>query len=141
MSLTLSQIEMAFSQAVSAIQDIPTIAWPNRMIDPPRPFVMFQHNPGAWTDRTVTGGMTISSGTLLVTVVTNINEFSFPANALADNIMAAFPKGRRIIVRDWLFYPLPHFILINSPPRPIVVGQDGADWRLAVEINYTTETV
>lgn len=134
MSLTLSQIETALGQAVASITEIDRIAWPNRVTDPARPFVMFQHVPGVWDDRTVTGGGFVqASGAIQLTVVTTAGEFSTPANALADAIIAAFPKGRRIAAGDGC-------VIISQPARPVAATLDGADWRQTVEVTYTTET-
>lgn len=131
--ITLAAIETALGQALDAIPEVDRVAWPNRVTDPARPFVMFQHVPGAWSDRTVTGGSTVASGFVTVTIVTKAGEFSGAANALADAIMGAFPKGRRITVGAYC-------LLIPSPPRPLPGILDGADWRQPVQIDYQTET-
>ena len=133
MSLTLSQIETAFGQAVAAIPEIDRIAWPSRVIDPARPFVMFQHNPSGWSDRTVTGGDTIPAGSVILTVVSEAGQFGTASNALADTIMALFPKGRRIEAGSGC-------IVITEPARPIAATMDGADWRQVIEIAYTTQS-
>lgn len=133
MSLTLTQIDKALAQALSAIPEVSRIAWPNKSANPARPFVMFQHAPGQWNDRTISGGDTIASGVAVLTVVTDLDVYATSAIALADSVMAAFPKGRRIAVDGGC-------VTISAPPRPLTGFADGPDWRQPVEVSYVTET-
>ena len=131
--ITLDQIETAFGQALVAVPEVDRVVWPNRTDDPARPFVMFQHVPGAWTDRTVSGGDLVSEGTIQLTIVSKLNQFATPTNQLADAIIAAFPYGRRIAAGSGN-------VLITRPTRPIAAIRDGGDWRMTIEITYGTET-
>jgi hypothetical protein len=134
MTVTLSGIETALGQALEAIPQVERVAWPNRTSDPARPFVMFQHVPTIWDDRTVTGGMTYAEGFVTVTVVIAQNQFTGPANTLADQIIAAFPKGRRISIGGG------SVLVVTKPVAPALGLPDMADWRLPLRIDYQTET-
>lgn len=133
MMLSLADIETALSEAVEAERYVYPIAWPNRTIDPPRPFLMFQHVPTNWTDNTMEARTPRAEGYITITIVRRANEFSTPANQMADYIMRAFPMGRRIQTRAGVT------VLINRPPRPMMGMMDGADWRQPVQIFYVTE--
>lgn len=134
MTVTLSGIETALGQALEAITQVERVAWPNRTSDPARPFVMFQHVPTIWDDRTVSGGMTVAEGYATVTVVVDRNQFTGPANELAGHIIAAFPKGRRLDIGGG------SDLVITKPVAPALGFADMADWRLPLRIDYQTET-
>ena len=134
MTVTLSGIETALGQALDAIPQVDRVAWPNRTSDPARPFVMFQHVPTVWTDRTLTGGSTVADGYVTVTIVVEKNQFTGPANTLADHIIAAFPKGRRISIGGG------SSLVVTKPVAPVLGFGDMADWRLPLRIDYQTET-
>lgn len=134
MTVTLSGIETALEQALEAIPQVVRVAWPNRTSDPARPFVMFQHVPTVWGDRTLTGGSTVAEGFVTVTVVIAQNQFTGPANTLADQIIAAFPKGRRISIGGG------SSLVVTKPVAPVLGFANMADWRLPLRIDYQTET-
>lgn len=133
MMLSLADIETALGQAMESVPGVDRVAWPNRVTDPARPFVMFQHVPTAWTDNTLEARTPRAEGYVTVTVVTQANIFSTPANGLADAILAAFPMGRRIDAGEGVT------VLINRPARPMMGMMDGADWRQPIQIDYITE--
>lgn len=149
--ITLAQIDQAICEAVTSVSAVAALgdarlAFPDIVSDPPRPFVLIDHVPTEWTDRTVTGGSTVASGYVDASVVfslipganipaVNARSSRPSANDLADAIIAAFPKGRRIDVGFWC-------LVISEPSKPVARGgfKDGADWRVPVRITYQTET-
>lgn len=129
--MTLNDIETAFGQALTSVSGVERIAWPARVSDPLRPFVMFQHAPGDWLDRTMTGGGKVqASGAVVLTAVTSLGSFTTAANTLASSLLAAFPKGRRLAITGGC--------VVVTGVRPLPGTQDGADWRQPIEVSYTT---
>lgn len=138
MTVTISGIENALNGAVEAllgsIDQISEAAWQNRTADPARPFIMFQHVPTGWTDITVSGGATVAAGFCTITVVIEGNQFTGPANVIADQIIADFPMGRRIDIGGG------SKLVITKPIDPQLGFPDGADWRMPLRLDYKTET-
>lgn len=123
----LSTIETALGQALAAVPDIGTIAWPNRTGDPSRPFVLFDHVPTNWINADLAGAEVRADGYFIASVCTSQGGFSTAANAQAQDIIDAFQIGTRLggvcIVQR---RPLPGFF-------------DGIGWRQPVRIDYRSE--
>ncbi len=130
--MTPYEIETALGQHLAnAVTDYP-IAWQNQDIDPPRPFIDFQHVPVSTSDRTWSGGDEINLGTVILTVITKRDKFTKQALQIAGEIKQAFPYTTRILTGNGL-------IIINKPPELQQPFRDGSDWRQPVKIDYQTE--
>jgi Bacteriophage related domain of unknown function len=132
-----SDIEYAVGQRLyetaftpSELNPIP-ICWPNDVIDPARPLLIFTHNVEERGEAGLNGGGIFQRGFFQVAVMIDANTKVTLANSIAGQIMARFPKG-----------PLP---LANGGKVVVMSSQimgsgysDGADWRLPVRITYQT---
>jgi hypothetical protein len=130
--MTLNDIETAVGQHLSAITDVPDIAWPNDDFTPSGPYIEFRHAPNDSIDDTISGGFEYQTGLFLLTVVTKKNDFTTDANTLASKVKAQFPYGLRLSAGDGT-------VLINRPTSPGTPFPDGAYWRQPLRISYITE--
>ena len=123
----LGAINAAFEMALGAIPGIGPIAWPNRLSDPARPFVLFEHVPTNWENATVDATETRADGYIIAAVCIAAGEFTTEANETAMTIIQAFPVSRR----------LGGVCVVKS--GPIKGYFDGVGWRQPVRIEYRSE--
>jgi len=74
-------------------------------------------------------GETSSRGFMQVTVVADLDQFSGPAETIADNIAAHFPKALRLTDASGL-------VTILDAPNILPAMRDGSDWRVNVQIDF-----
>jgi len=74
-------------------------------------------------------GETSSRGFMQVTVVADLDQFSGPAETIADSIAAHLPKALRLTDASGI-------VTILDAPNILPAIRDGADWRVNVQIDY-----
>lgn len=130
--ITPNEIETAIGQHLRDGLPGRTIVWPNQDANPARPFVTFDHVPVSRTDDTWAGGNIITRGSVMITVVTDRDQFTTEANNIAAEIFNLFPYTLSIITENGL-------IIVNKPPEVEQGYRDGADWRLPIRVDYQTK--
>lgn len=126
---SIAQFETSLGQALAAVPQMPPIAWPARGQEPARPFVIFDHQPTLWENVTLDGSEVRAQGYVVASICIAQGNFTTASNQLADNIMAAFPPGRRIAE------------LCITIARPLPGFFDGVGWRQPVRIDYRSESL
>lgn len=124
-----SAISIALGAHLEGMLPEPTIAWPNQKITPAMPYLFVQVVRGGRTDPSVAGDFAISNGQFVVTVVSELDEFSVAAESLADDVAAHFPMGLRLPVTGGE-------ITIMQPPEVLQGFPDAVSWRVPVRITY-----
>jgi hypothetical protein len=107
------------------------IAWPNKDLPAgtTHPYLVFDHVPVSRTDDTLSGGVPISRGFLMVTVMSEIGTFASTATDTAEDVAALYPYALRFAVTGGT-------ITITNPPEVMQGYPDGPHWRTPVKINY-----
>jgi len=126
---SLSAIRLALSGALDGIAGLPTILWEARAVEPSRPFVIFEHVSGSWVNATVDGSEVRASGYFVASVCTVTGGFTTQADGIADQIIAAFPPGRRLAG------------ICITDATPLREYFDGVGWRQPVRVDYRSEEV
>jgi hypothetical protein len=130
--MTLDEIETALGQRLATMTACPPIAWPNKDVNPARPFLFVQHVPTPRAARQLQGSGYIGGGALMVTIVTARDKFATQANTIAQSVIDRFPQGLRLSAGNGT-------VLIHKPAEPMPAFQDGPDWRQPVRIAYRLE--
>lgn len=130
--MTDADVQAAIGQALAAVSVLPAIVWPNKDATPALPYLVFDPVPVGRISRTLAGASETASGYVLVTVVSKQNEFATIAQAIAQTIVNAFPRGLRITTTGGK-------VLINQPTRIMQAYDDGTHWRTPVRVEYLTE--
>lgn len=124
-----SDISIALGAHLGDMFPLPPIAWPNHRITPAMPYLFPQVVRGSRTDPSVAGDFAISNGQYLVTVVSELDEFTVAAEKLADDVAEHFPMGLRLAVTGGE-------ITIMQPPEILQGFPDAVSWRIPVRITY-----
>lgn len=128
----MNAIEKAIGQHLAGMTDCPPIAWPNKDFTPNGTYIEFRHAPNERIDNTIDAIGAYQRGLFLLTVVTAQDKFTTPANAIAKDIMARFPKGLRLDAGE------DGTVLVYDPPSPGTGFPEGAYWRQPITIPYST---
>lgn len=126
-----SDISIALGERLQTMFPEPRIAWPNEKSDgpPTMPYLVPQMVRLPRTDPTVEATFPISNGQFVVTVVSELDEFSVDAEGLADDVAELFPMGLRLPVTGGE-------ITIMKPPDVLLGFPDAVSWRVPVRITY-----
>jgi len=71
----------------------------------------------------------MARGFMQVTVVADLDQFSGPAETIADNIAAHFPKALRLTDDTGA-------VTVLDAPNIMQAMRDESDWRVSVQIDY-----
>lgn len=129
--MKLTATEIALAQRLEAMPNCPPIAWPNRVFNTPPPYLEFRHSSTAVNDESLDGTRPYRMGLALVTVIIAADQFTTPANTIADAIEEHFPKGLRLPITGGE-------VLITKPSEAVPGFMDGVYWRIPVRITYQT---
>lgn len=124
-----SNISIALGERLQTMFPEPRIAWPNQKTTLDMPYLFVQVVRVSRTDPTVEATFPISNGQFVVTVVSELDEFSVDAEGLADDVAEMFPMGLRLPVTGGE-------ITIMQPPEVLQGFPDAVSWRVPVRITY-----
>jgi|AntRauTorckE5430_2_1112549.scaffolds.fasta_scaffold18345_3 hypothetical protein len=127
-----SDISRVLRARLKAMPDVPPILYENQ--DKPetmaRPYLAVQMVRVSRRNTTINGsGGVMARGFMQVTVVADLDQFSGPAETIADNIAAHFPKALRLTDDTGA-------VTVLDAPNIMQAMRDESDWRVSVQIDY-----
>jgi len=125
-----ADIASAIGQRLADAPAIAPIVWENKDANPPRPYLRFELVRVDRRSLTIAAGNPVSRGYAVITVVTAVDQFSRPAEVLADLVAARFPFGLRLSITGG------GTLVVISPASVLQGFRDGPDWRLPVRVDY-----
>ena len=131
--IDLALVTKAVGQVITASGAFPRVVWPNRDGLPDRPFLVVELLPGPITDATARQAAPTWTGSVVASVVIDLNQFETPGHALAGQLAALFPSGSRLTLDDGAK------LLISGHPRVTPGYRDGADYRIPVSIPLSSD--
>lgn len=124
-----SDISIALAARLGDMFPLPLIAWENKRGTFEKPYLFPQVVRGPRIGPSVEGNVAISDGQYLVTVVSELDEFTVAAEKLADDVAEHFPMGLVLPVQGGQ-------ITIMQPPEILPGFPDDVSWRIPVRIRY-----
>ena len=125
--IDLNEVTKALGQVITGSGLFPRIVWQNRDSLPEKPFLIVELLPGPIIDRTLRQDSPHWSGSLLCTVVMDLNRYDAEGRAMIGQLAGLFPAGGRHTVPGGS-------VLVAGHPRPLPGYRDGADYRLQLSI-------
>ncbi len=132
--MTETEIMERLERAVVELLPTRRVLLANDDRTPQKPYLIVEISPTSRVNETIdcTPEALVSSGRMIVTVVSVAGEFAKPGRVIADEIIAAFPKGLRLGLSSGS-------VLIKKPADILGGYRDGPDWRTPVRIDYEVE--
>ena len=125
--IDLAEVLKALGQVITGSGLFPRIVWQNRDGLPAKPFLIVELLPGPIRDDTLSQTAPTWSGSLLCTVVMDLNRYDAEGRAMIGQLAALFPAGERHSIPGGA-------VMIAGHPRPLPGYRDGADYRLQLSI-------
>lgn len=126
--MTEADIANAIGQRLAGGTALP-IVWDNKAAAPDMPYLICEVVPVSRRDPTLAGGATIRTGFAMVTVVSQLDQFTTDALGHAETVAALFPKGLRLTAGDGK-------VLVTDPATVIKGYRDEPAWRQPVRVPY-----
>lgn len=132
--INIAEIEKAVAGVITGSALFPRIAWANKDLPQVRPYLVVAVVPVMVGDPTLGQTLPVWTGFIILTVVTALNVFETPGQALLKQAGDLFIAGRAgAITMD------SGKKLICGHPNSLPPYRQGEDYRLPLRINLRTE--
>lgn len=130
--LTALQADIEATIALSGL--FPRVAWANKDAAPARPYLALDLASIDIQDNTLAQSFPVWRGTMYATVVIAGNQFDTDGQTLLRGFAELFASADRIYLADGTV------VRIDGHPFPTRPYQDGADYRLPLQMKLRTDT-
>ncbi len=130
--INAAEIEKAVAAVIRVSGLFPRVAWANKDLPQVRPYLVVAVVPVSVDDSTLSQGLPVWTGMLMISAVTEVNTLEGPGQALLKQAGDLFTAGARITLDSGKK-------LICGHPNPLPPYRDGTNYRLPLRINLRTE--
>jgi hypothetical protein len=122
-----------FADELAALPSNPPVILPNKMQPAALPFLVLARAGRETEDRSLGGDMEVTTGQMVVTVVTSLNSFTSAGDTLATEVANAFPRLWSRGTYDG------KVVQVTDPPNILDGYSDEVNWRTPIIIKWSVK--
>jgi hypothetical protein len=122
-----------FADELAALPSAPQVILPNKMQPAALPFLVIARAGRTTEDRSLGGDMEVTTGQMVITVVTALNSFTTQGDELATEIAKAFPRLWSRGTYDG------KVVQVTEPPSILDGYSDEVNWRTPIIVRWSVK--